>query len=286
MREEEPNSLTTSRFSRVLPFLKWPGGKRWAAPTVSAIVADALRGTYYEPFLGGGAIFFSIQPNTAVLSDLNADLINTYRVVRDRSDELLEAVRQIPVSKAEYDRQRSSTDTDPLARAARFLFLNRTAFGGMYRINSKGEFNVPFGGGSRNPELLWKRGLLKQAASALSRAELEQSDFQGILERATKGDVCYCDPTYTVAHDNNGFVRYNERNFSWSDQKRLALTAEATAARGATVIVSNACHPAIRALYPRRTVHVLSRTSCLSRNSQHRRSVDEYLIILRPRRRR
>jgi DNA adenine methylase len=266
----------------VRPFLKWPGGKRWAAPLIGEIVRKHLRGTYYEPFVGGGALFFHLCPPVAVLSDVNAELINTYRQVRDRPKELLRRLKSVPVSSAEYYAQRLSKPTGCVQRAVRFLYLNRTAFGGIYRLNSAGEFNVPYGGGGRTPAALWRRNLLVDASGALAGSQLVHTDFETQLDSATSGDVCYCDPTYTVAHNNNGFIRYNERNFAWSDQERLAEAAHRAACRGAAVIVSNAQHSSINKLYKGRKRITLTRHSRVSASSSHRGLVEETLIVIRP----
>jgi DNA adenine methylase len=217
-----------------------------------------------------------------MLSDVNGELIETYQVVRAHSDRVLCAVQQMPVTKREYYRVRGSKPTTPVLRAARFLYLNRTAFGGIYRLNKKGDFNVPYGGGERTPSPLWTDLLLERAARALAEAELRACDFEPVLEEASTGDAVYCDPTYTVAHDCNGFVRYNERNFSWSDQQRLAEAAKRAAARGATVVVSNAHHEAVRALYGRCHTFTLQRKSLISATASARRAVTEYLFVLRP----
>jgi len=136
---------------------------------------------------------------------------------------------------------------------------------------------VPYGGGEPAPAILWPTGVLEHAERALRKAQLKVSDFEPILNLARTGDVAYCDPTYTVAHDNNGFVRYNERNFSWSDQKRLAAVATAATRRGATVIISNTHHAFHAAQF--RTLTQISR---ITPKVSLRRRVDELLITLNP----
>ena len=267
----------------VLPFLKWPGGKRWAAARIAPLIRRQLRGTYYEPFIGGGAVFFHLRPVGAVLSDVNADLINVYRVVRSRAGELRRALKGLPVSRRQYDALRVAQPRSQFDRAVRLLYLNRTCFGGIYRLNQSGKFNVPYGGGERTPRILWETDLLLDAAEVLADAEMRTQDFGVAFKRAVAGDVVYCDPTYTVAHDNNGFVRYNERNFSWLDQVRLAQLALGAVAMGVAVIVCNAHHRSLRALYPSASFRVLHRTSHVSTDSTRRRSISEYLIILTPR---
>lgn len=282
MTSSKPSQATCSADrGPVLPFLKWPGGKRWLAPHVAEIVRGALRGTYYEPFLGGGAVFFHLRPERAVLSDINGDLLNTYAVVHSHPKEVVEAVQAMPVSKMDYYRIREHEPENALERAARFLYLNRTAFGGIYRLNRYGKFNVPFG--DRTPEALWRDRLIESAALALDATDLRVSDFEAVISTAGDGDVVYCDPTYTVAHSNNGFLRYNEKNFAWHDQQRLARAAGNARERGAMVIISNADHLSIRELYRGEEYLLVERPSNVSTDPSRRRSVAESLIILRPR---
>jgi DNA adenine methylase len=249
------------------------------------LVENYLSQTYHEPFLGGGAVFFRLAPARACLSDVNTELIRTYETVRDRAEAVLPILKKMPVTKATYYRVRGWQPRGRIQQAARFLYLNRTAFGGIYRLNAKGEFNVPYGGGERTPAILWEYNLLERAAAALSQARLHACDFGTALGRARRGDVVYCDPTYTVAHENNGFVRYNERNFSWADQERLARCAAKAVARGAVVMVSNAYHESVRRLYAGARFYVLDRMSCVSTAAKMRRRVHEYLIVLAPRNR-
>jgi DNA adenine methylase len=267
----------------VVPFLKWPGGKRWLSTRLAVVARKVLAGTYYEPFLGGGALFFALLPERAVISDINSDLVNTYKATQDRAQEVIRRLKRLPVNKETYDRLRAEATDDPVRRAVRFLYLNRTAFGGIYRVNGSGRFNVPFGGGDRTPEVLWRRSLLIRASTALSGAEIRHDDFEPVINCAQRGDVVYCDPTYTVAHANNGFVRYNERNFSWADQVRLAGAARRASARGATVLVSNAEHICIRRLYSGALFQAVERQSLVSSDPRHRGRVTELLIRLEPR---
>ena len=148
----------------------------------------------------------------------------------------------------------------------------------MYRLNQAGEFNVPFGGGERTPAPLWESGLLRKASRALRSSKLEVCDFEDAIIRAGSGDLVYCDPTYTVAH-NNGFIRYNEKNFSWSDQKRLARCCQEAAARGATVIVTNACHHDVLKLFDPPHHFIANRYSCLCPKVEFRCAAEEYVFV-------
>jgi len=261
------------------PFLKWPGGKRWLVPTLLDLVRRYNCVTYREPFLGGGALFFALRPTLAELSDINPDLINTYRQVKYKAAALSAQLRNIPVDEKTYIALRSQQGGTVIERAVRFLYLNRTAFSGMYRLNRAGRFNVPFGGGERTTAPLWEAELLRVAARALRTARLETMDFEVAMSRADEGDFVYCDPTYTVAHNNNGFVRYNERNFSWEDQERLARSCRDAVSRGATVVVSNAYHHEVLRLFGPPVHTVVSRISRLCPLREHRRSVEEYLFV-------
>ena len=260
------------------PFLKWPGGKRWLTDSILELTPQSF-GTYFEPFLGGGALFFALNPEKAVLSDINGDLINTYIQVKRRPHELVRRLMEIQVDKGTYDNFRQSSPTRQLERATRFLYLNRTAFGGIYRLNRMGMFNVPYGGGERTPDPLWSENLLVNASRRLKRAHLHATDFEEVLTGAKAGDLVYCDPTYTVAHNNNGFVRYNERNFSWNDQKRLADTCRRLCKEGVTVFVSNADHTDIVELFRPPRLLRLDRMSLLSPDSEKRRATTELLFV-------
>lgn len=264
------------------PFLKWPGGKRWAVKQLVALLSPHLTRRYFEPFLGGGAVYFALCPKRAVLTDINADLINVYLQVRDNPTHLVKRLKRLTVSENAYYRIRSNMPRGALARATRLLYLNRTAFSGIYRLNRAGQFNVPYGGGGRTPEILWGKGLIVAASGALKNATLKAMDFEKAIRVTGAGDVVYCDPTYTVAHESNGFVRYNERNFSWADQERLAASALAACKRGAFVVVSNAAHPSIGRLYEPFVPNILARTSCVSPIASHRRTVHEYVFVLDP----
>jgi len=263
-----------------IPFLRWPGGKRWISDEIVRNICKAEYTRYVEPFLGGGAVFFQLQPNNAILSDLNNELVETYKTVKTSSDELIDKLKALPVSKEKYYEIRQWKPESSLDVAVRFLYLNRLAFAGMYRVNSKGQFNVPYGDG-RRVNILWEKNMISHASKVLQRANIVSSDFNDIMRDTGHGDIVYCDPTYTASHNNNGFIRYNENVFKWEDQIRLAQAALGAVGRGATVIVSNAAHDAIAKLYPVKPITV-SRHTCISRSPHGRKLVDEFIFYLRP----
>ena len=260
-----------------VPLIKWPGGKRSLVPEILKRVPKTF-GTYYEPFFGGGALFFKLNPAKAILGDLNEELINCYRCVKESPDELIRAIRRHKNTEADYYRIRDSSPRTPLTRAARFLYLTRLSFNGIHRVNLRGQFNVPYG---------WKTHLesvdadaLLDASKSLQHATLRCGDFECSTADAQPGDLIYFDPPYTVAHSNNGFVKYNERIFSWADQVRLAEHAQQLSDRGCHVLVSNADHSSVSELYPKAENVIVERFSVIAASSQHRRQITESLFVL------
>lgn len=259
------------------PLIKWPGGKRALAGSILQFVPEEF-GTYYEPFLGGGAVFFALLPTSAVLSDANIDLINAYVQVRDNVEDLARVLRSFKNSEQDYYAVRSMSPRTPVRKAARMLYLTRLAFNGIHRVNLRGEFNVPYGHKSHLSTI--DEELLFGTSSALCNAELVPGDFEHTTRNAGEGDVVYFDPPYTVAHGNNGFVKYNERIFSWHDQQRLAAHAKTLAKRGCRVIVSNADHDSIHQLYKGIHCQIIERPSVIAASSNHRRKVTECIFAL------
>lgn len=256
------------------PFLKWAGGKQWLAATLAPLVMKG--GRYYEPFLGGASLFFAALPPQAYLSDINHDLIDTYAALRDSPQVVLRHLREWRYNKREYYAVRRATFHGSAKRAARFIFLNRTCWNGLYRVNGEGQFNVPIGRFKR-PRVLDRRILLG-ASAALRRARLSTSDFEKAVESARAGDFVYLDPPYTVKHDNNGFLRYNQRLFTWSDQERLARVAARLSTLGCRVVVTNAHHRNILSLYPDFHITTLLRKSMLAGDAAERSTVREVLL--------
>lgn len=265
----------------VEPFLKWAGGKRLLLPALLEHIEKPQNGgTYFEPFLGGGAVFFALEPQKACLSDASAELINAFTAVRDSVEDTITYLRPMRHSKDAYYRIRQSRPRLPATQAARFIYLNKTCFNGLYRVNLKGEFNVPFG---RHPKTLviCNTQQLHDASRVLYGMHIDTKDFSEAMKRAGEGDVVYCDPPYTVAHSNNGFIEYNAQVFSWTDQERLATAASECVARGAKVYVSNADHPSIRSLYEPLGFRVepIKRWTTMAGSSAKRFKSTELLLI-------
>lgn len=257
------------------PLLKWPGGKRSLLKQVLPLVPDSYN-SYYEAFCGGGALFFAIQPSIAVLSDNNADLINCYVQVRDHPDEVIGYLSTLRNTKEDYYRIRSHIPTDQVAKAARLIYLTTLSFNGIHRLNLKGEFNVPYN--HKTHVQPCDPAKIRAASLAFSSVEFLCADFGTAIASAKEGDVVYLDPPYTVAHGNNGFIKYNSRIFSWNDQIRLSNLARDIADRGCKVIVSNANHPSIIELYQGFQVQTVERASVIAATSRFRRSITECIF--------
>jgi len=262
---------------KVNPFLKWAGGKRWLTEKHINIFPE-FKGKYFEPFLGGGAVFFSLAPKFARLSDLNGELIQTYRALKAdwRSVRKVLEVHHSRHSPDYYYQVRNSTPRTEHTKAARFIYLNRTCWNGLYRVNLKGEFNVPIGTKSN---VLMECDDFERLAERLSQVELFTCDFEDTINEACEGDLIFADPPYTVKHNLNGFVKYNEKIFSWEDQERLANALKRASGRGCIVVSTNAYHPVVKDLYTEDfELAAMNRSSVIAASSDFRGVYEELLV--------
>ena len=256
------------------PFLRWAGSKRSLASELVPLL-PAKFGTYWEPFLGSAALFFLLRPKRARLSDKCAELIDVYQAVSENVSAVSAYLRPLRPDPDLYYSIRENRSSGRFKRAAEFLYLNKTCWNGLYRVNSDGRFNVPYG--KPKTDFLMDFGNLRACSEALAnaRVELMACDFEVALTDVRGGDLVYLDPPYVTRHDNNGFVDYNETLFSWKDQERLAKRARALAKAGAYVIVSNANHHEVAALYKGFKQKTLTRASTLASDSSCRVKVKE-----------
>ncbi len=274
--------------SRARPFLKWAGGKTSLLPQLLEL-APAQINTYYEPFLGGGALFFALQAEgrfqRAVLSDLNRELINAYTQVRDNVDALIRALSvhqrkyRAADDRAEYYYNiRRKRLTCSLGGAANLIFLNKTCFNGLYRVNSQGRFNVPHGRYA-NPTICDEANL-RAASAALQGVELRVADFCAAPSRARQGDFVYFDPPYVPLSTTSNFTSYTASDFGIPEQRRLALTAAGLARFGAKVVLSNSGHPDIKRLYTSKefVLSTVSAPRMINADAAERGGVEEHVI--------
>ena len=261
------------------PFLKWPGGKRWLVSNYSDLFPTNFE-TYIEPFLGSGSVFFHLLPRKALLGDTNSELIATYSGLRDDPFGVESALFTHEMNHCEdyYYGVRDSRPKKSHMRAARFIYLNRTCFNGIYRVNLNGEFNVPKGS---KTEVIFEDDDFEKASRSLRRAKIYISDFETLIDKAGRGDFIFADPPYTVRHNCNAFIKYNENLFSWNDQVRLASALGRARDRGARILATNANHKAVRSLYKDRSfcLRSISRFSSISADSLHRDQFDELIVV-------
>lgn len=268
-----------------IPFLKWPGGKRWLIDQLIKMIPDDYI-HYYEPFLGGGSVFFAIKPSHATISDINDELINLYIVMRDNPQELkgrMCAHNQLH-SEDYYYQTRSVYPSDSIDQAARFLYLNRTCYNGMYRVNKQGQFNVPIG--TKN-NCMYDIDLFDSYSQMLKGARILKSDFSPVICSAGEKDLIFADPPYAVKKSATNFIKYNEKLFTWNDQIRLHRDLLKAKERGARIIHTNIDCAEIKELYIGSEFYVseLSRHSCISGKASGRNVVTELLITSFPQQR-
>jgi len=260
-----------------MPFVKWAGGKRQLLPKLIEAMPREY-GHYFEPFVGAGALFFGLVPKRAVLVDANEELMTTYRVVRDNVDALIEALGQHRYEKEYFYEVRSQNlaDLSQVELAARMIFLNRTGFNGLYRVNKKGEFNVPFGR-HKNPTIC-QAERLRNCSRVLREADLRDGDFSQIERRTSPGDFVYFDPPYIPLSRSASFTAYQRNGFGMDNQERLAALFDALAARGVFVMLSNSDVPWVRERYAGHKVKEVSAVRAVNRNSAGRGPVGELIV--------
>jgi DNA adenine methylase len=260
------------------PFLKWAGGKRKLLDQYQPYFPKQL-GTYHEPFLGGGAVFFHLQPQQAVLSDINPELVNVYRCVREQLKPLIKQLEflQAHHSEEQYYRVRRTAYSLDLDRAANFIYLNKTCFNGLYRQNLKGEFNVPMGR-YRNPSICQPE-ILRAASVALQSAQLRVQSFEEVLGAAQPGDFVYFDPPYHPLSETSNFVGYTRHSFTLADQTALFNTFSTLHKQGVKLMLSSSDCPFIRELYQGFEIITISAPRSINSNGQKRGNISEVLVL-------
>lgn len=264
------------------PFLRWAGGKRQLLPVLrSAFPASFDR--YYEPFLGGGAVLFALADDVpgdrCVVNDVNGELLCAYRAVRDDVDTLISELTKVAgdTSSEAYYRMRASEPTDPMGRAVRMIYLNRTGFNGLYRVNSKGRFNVPHGK-LTNPEVC-NEPLLRADAQRLQGVTIREGSFVDAVADATAGDLVYLDPPYIPLTPTASFSRYAVDDFREPDQRALADTIRDLTARGVRVVLSNSDTPLTRDIFSDLHLFSVSAARSISAKGSSRNRVHEIVGV-------
>jgi DNA adenine methylase len=264
------------------PFLKWVGGKRQLLPSITTRAPSQIAGTYWEPFLGGGALFFALaeqgRVQRAVLCDANLDLIDTYRCVREKPESLIRALRRHRNDEEHFYGVRATKPStlSPVRRAARFIFLNRCGYNGLYRVNSRGDFNVPFGRYA-NPTICDAENI-RAASRTLQIAELRHVDFED-ADSARRDDFVYFDPPYVPLSKTASFTAYVRTGFTSDDQRRLRALALRLKNRGVRILLSNSSSDEVRDLYSQGfTVETVDARRLINCQPSGRKAVPELLI--------
>ncbi len=279
------NTARSEALPLASPFLKWAGGKTQLLGNVLQWLPERME-TYFEPFIGGGAVFFALANEgrfrSAVIADANPELVETYRVVRDALEPLLEKLseHQTHALDEHYYYQMRATDSkalSPIERAARLLYLNKTCFNGLYRVNKKGQFNVPFG---RYPQpRVVNEAALRAASRALQGAVILNSDFEAVAAHAKAGDGIYFDPPYVPISTTSSFNSYHCQPFDDAEQARLLGVYQGCWARGVTAVLSNSDCDKTRQLYRGLWVETVYASRAINSVGSARGRITEVLVV-------
>ncbi|HEX8789421.1 MAG TPA: DNA adenine methylase [Polyangiaceae bacterium] len=263
------------------PFLKWVGGKGQLMAQLQPLLPPGTVRRYFEPFVGSAALFFALRPEKATLSDVNAELVDCYRAVQTDVDGVIEALSAHRYEEQAYYRVREQEpgDLSPCERAARTIYLNKTGYNGLYRVNRAGRFNVPFGRYT-NPGFASRESVenLRACSRALATVRLLLRDFGEVVRDAREGDLVYFDPPYVPLSDTSDFTAYVPGGFGPRDQERLASVVHALSDRGVRVMLSNSDTPVVRDLYARYRIDVVSAARSINSRANKRGKVAEVVV--------
>lgn len=269
----------------VAPVVKWVGGKRQILDEIIKYVPGNFS-EYYEPFLGGGAVLFELQPKKAVVNDINNELMNIYEVIMKNVEELIEDLKQHKNEKEHFnkireldrDRERYNMLT-PVQRASRIIYLNKTCYNGLFRVNKSGEFNVPFGN-YKNPNIA-DEITLRAVSSYFNRSKIRFTcqDFADVLKRAGKGAFVYLDPPYDPVSETASFTGYDKGGFDRDEQIRLKKTCDKLNKKGVKFLLSNSATEFIRDLYQDYRIEAIRAKRAINSKADRRGDVDEVLVM-------
>lgn len=279
-RSREPNAF-------LRPFLKWAGGKRQLLPVLKKHIPKSYK-IYFEPFIGAGALFFALQRPKAIINDTNKELINCYKVIKNNPEELLEKTKEHELNNSkiyyyklrDLDRDKSEFDSlSNIDRAARIIYLNKTCFNGLFRVNSQGQFNVPYGD-NKNP-VIAENIVITAISEYLNENEIEilNQDFVDAVTTAKRGDFIYFDPPYDPVSDSSSFTGYDSNGFDRVKQTRLRDLCDELVDRGCQVLISNSSTDFIKDLYKDYTVKEVQASRHINSVGTSRGKINELLIF-------
>lgn len=266
------------------PVVKWVGGKRQLLPQILPLIPKRMT-AYCEPFLGGGAVLFALQPKRALVNDLNQDLITVYRVIKENADALIEHLSRHE-NTPEYFYRIRDLDRDKEAyaamsdveKASRLLYLNKTCYNGLFRVNASGAFNSPYGH-YRRPNIVNEQ-TIRGVSRYFNSCDITffSGDFASVLEQVPKGGFVYLDPPYDPVSDTASFTGYNRGGFGREEQVRLKECCDALTARGVKFLLSNSATPFIRELYGSYRVSIVQARRAVNSVASRRGAIEEVLV--------
>lgn len=268
----------------VSPVLKWVGGKRQLLPSIKPMLPEKIT-SYCEPFVGGGAVLFDLQPKRAIVNDINSDLILVYTVIRDNVEALIKLLETYPNEEGFYyelrniDREQEKYDKlSEIEKAARVIFLNKTCYNGLYRVNNAGKFNSPFGK-YKNPNIV-NAPVLRAVSAYFNSSEItfSTSDFEPVLEQVRRGTFVYLDPPYDPVSDTSSFTGYSKGGFSREQQIQLRKCCDRLNARGVKFMLSNSATAFIREQYSNYHITTVQAKRAINSVASKRGDVDEVII--------
>jgi len=263
------------------PFIKWAGGKRQILNELISRLPKSY-GRYFEPFIGGGALFFALKPENAYISDINPELVNVYSIIKNNLDSLINDLKKHEnnfdyyIKIRDIDRAVPYKNWSNTQKASRFIYLNRTCYNGLYRVNSKGQFNVPFGKYS-NPKILNENNL-KSCSKVLQSTEIKLSDFSNIINYVQKGDFVYFDPPYVPLNETSSFTSYTKEGFDTNMQNRLKKICDLLDEKGVYFMLSNSDTKIINDLYNEYKIEKIFATRAINSNANRRGKICEVLV--------
>ena len=261
----------------MIPFLRWAGGKTWFIVHFKSLIKDTVINHYHEPFLGGAAVFFSLNiKKTSYLSDANKELIETYITIKNYPQDVIRAYQNYENSEECYYQVRALRPQGEVERAAQFIYLNHTSYNGLYRVNRQGNYNVPYG---FRENVIFDTDRILSVSEKLRKTNLSHGDFTANKYKIQQGDLVFLDPPYTVSHNSNGFIEYNQKLFSLDDQYRLSKYIDYVKKKNAYYILTNAAHMTIKEIFDKGDqILELNRFSLIGGKNAERKKVTEYVF--------
>ena len=282
-RQASHSSFDRNALPKPSPFIKWVGGKGRILSQLRPMLPKGVGlMRHVEPFVGGGAMFFSRQPKRALLADVNQELINTYTCIRDDLDKVIRALGSLACkhdADSYYEvreRYNQSARLAPATRAAMFIYMNKTCFNGLHRVNRKGEFNVPVGR-YKNPTIL-NEGTLRSASHSLKKVSIRCQGFEALVQTARPGDFVYFDPPYEPVSTTANFTSYATNGFGQEEQTNLRDVYKELDRRGCKLMLSNSDVPFIRELYKDFNIGIVAAPRAINCNAKRRGRVNEVVV--------